>query len=571
MEQEKDLICAKVHWCVYVRDTCLLSGMILLGLMLNLMYLLYIGVAVGIACFLLTALKYSNQKLAVTRRKVYGVYGKGFLNLDRQNLNMPLDKIDNSAYKSDFMGSIFGYATIYIQSNRVTLRFDKIANYKEVIKVMEDARDEYNIRGDRMLASSVNGITGVLEQNGQIQMQMMQAQTMAQMKMMEMLAGNQQSQTSGAAAGIAQASNKALLDNAIEGNQTVGELENSDNIEEDVQRNNCLDGVARRIVRKKYEYPMWQKECPLVITNCFIAETNHNKIIDLNMEFCNLSQKKIIAIYVDIKGYNVLREQKCDMREVSFLDLDIKQGQKEASIQPIDLPDNTIRSVEIYVRHIVFDDESIWNYDGESPLGLAEVVQETIPQIYEADIRVIAHERLAHKTLGEKYVFYPLEEKDYWMCSCGQFNTGLICVNCDEDKEAIFKNFSKENIESIYSTRKIKEEEEFKQRKLRLEEERIRREEEERLRQEKEAAEKAAKEAARRERIENIKRAVGKTVIKTKEKATVVANGLNSEMQQHSQNHIKMVSQFCPECGRQNPDGAIYCAECGKRINGTQE
>ena len=537
--EEYELIRAKIHWCVYVKPVLIMILLIVIAAATGVGGIILVAILVGVVNLALTILKYKMQSLIVTNQKVFGSVRHGFLYLASDELNVRLDKVDNASTKNGILGGIFGYGTVRIASNSRQFVWSHVANYRGIVEVLNNAQDDYDMRGS-------NQISNTMQQVGQQQIQMMQAQTIAQMNMLGMIAGNQQAQLAGTAQmAIQQGRENVLPDNIIDSRQQALPLNDSASRPAAMSERERLaienakkNPTAGRVVRRDMKNPMWQKDCPIIISRAFIADANENKQIDLNLEIVNLKPRNIIAIYLDIKGYNVLKEEKCDLKEVVFLDLNMECGKKYPMPDPIDLPDNTIRSVKIFVRHVVFDDDTIWDYDGDESLVQAEAEQKPIPQEYSVDVQNIGREHLAHKRdfANQKYFCYPKYEEDHWFCACGQFNTGLTCVSCDEDKDVIEQYFNEKYLRKANAERLQQEELDAEERRKQEEEERRRREEEERLRLEKEAAERAAKEEARRQKIENIKSsaltfvdAAGK---KTKEMGDKIATAGSNVVQQ---------------------------------------
>ena len=190
----------------------------------------------------------------------------------------------------------------------------------------------------------------------------------------------------------------------------------------------------------------------------------------------------------------------------------------------------------------MFADESIWKYEGQDAFTVVDIKQEKISAEYQTDLTNLCIEVTAHKYTFSKYPYYPAFYTSYWLCACGQFNMGLKCLRCDEDKNIIEKNITRDVLVEKYNQRMIIEEEERKERKALAEEELRQWEEKERLRREQEENERLAREEARRQKIEHLQ------------------NG--------AREFVDMVSKkrACLNCGSVAGKGNMFCTKCGNKL-----
>lgn len=123
-------------------------------------------------------------------------------------------------------------------------------------------------------------------------------------------------------------------------------------------------------IRKQFLKPLGIKDCPVIFKNCMIVDRpDGSGEVDFSAEISNMSAKEIEAIYFELKGLDVLNEEKCNIKDICFLDMCIKQGTQQLLPEAIKLPDKTIRRIRMIIRHVCFTDESIWSYDGNEPLS----------------------------------------------------------------------------------------------------------------------------------------------------------------------------------------------------------
>lgn len=540
-DEEIILMKVKPHWSMFVVPGILALLIIVLSLAVGLPVAMILAVVV----LLPKIIQYISVELVVSSKRIHGKNGL----FSSAELDTPINRVNDVSVSVPFLGRIFHYGDIMIQAGMSTYKFPCIGNPIIVREtVMQAAEDFENAKFERQTRQLVTATA----RQSQIQTQMAVQQTQMQAQMLGQMA----------------AASQSTPPQMLEKKQTpkMQQTEESND----------------RVIRKVIPHALWYRECPVLVSQCFIADKNANGDIDLNLELMNISDKNVEAIYVDVQGFNVLKEEKCFLKDIPVLDLHIKPAECLMMPKPIDLPDNSIRQIKLYIRHVVFEDENIWNYDGDEEFYGVEVKQEEIPSHYAKDLDGLCGRVTAHKYSGKRYPFYPVFENDFWLCACGQFNTGFKCVACDEDKELIKLNFRPDLLEAEYQKRMETE----------REAERLR-QEELRLQKEREEAERLAKEEERRQKIEKLQNtakgfinAAGKksreageklsqTVGQAKEQAENVMNEMTAQREarreeKRSQELQEGNERYCMECGARLDADARFCTECGAKIEQEQ-
>lgn len=253
----------------------------------------------------------------------------------------------------------------------------------------------------------------------------------------------------------------------------------------------------------------WQPGAPVILTKMQLFENTDTQEVYLGIGIQNLTEEPITAVYLDVRGFNVLKKEIVSLKDINFLDLCLKKGEIFFPSQLIPLRDKTVRRSEVILRHVVFQNDEIWDYEGEAmfPVLFTQKALSYSEELKEALLREI-------KPFTERpasfYRFEPEERDEGWYCGCGQFNLSkeTECSACHIDKETVFEVMSEPFLHernAIYQT---------EQEKLREENERRRREEEERLIREQEE-----RELQERLRIEERNRKIEKLQEDAKEKA----------------------------------------------------
>lgn len=347
---------------------------------------------------------------------------------------------------------------------------------------------------------------------------------------------------------------------------------------------------------KDRDCKFWHPGSPVLLTQAQLFENVDNHVIALRFSAQNLSHEMVSAIYVDIHGFNVLKKESVTLKDVNYLDLGLEQG-KIFSSELIRLEDKAVRRCEVIVRHVVFANEEIWDYEEDAPFPVLPEPK-TLP--YDTDLRQ-ALKRELDQTVGNswRYQYLPEETEYGWKCGCGQFNPAgeERCLACGIRKELIVsltqEEYLRKQEEAYQKMRREKEEAQRReQERFHREWEQRRREEEERIRREQEE-----RELARQQKIEEWNRRLNslwelgkeKTqeagaaaqiyLEKGKEKAalygTKAKDGLqnylhekedDSRQKEEADDAGKRETVYCSQCGRANEADNVFCMECGSRL-----
>ena len=324
--------------------------------------------------------------------------------------------------------------------------------------------------------------------------------------------------------------------------------------------------IGKGVVRKRYPKALWMKDCPVIITECIIADKNSDGKLGLYLEVQNVSSVVVEGVFFDLKGYTVLKEEKCDVTDITCIDIRILPGKKMVLPIVVELSDPLIRKVKLVFRHIIFEDETIWNYEGDEYLETIKEDLEPIEGEYREALRLVCEEN----GCSGDFKWYPIDGNDYWNCGCGQFNVADKCVNCGNSKSVILKSISKNAFDSKKAS--LAKEEDKKRAAM---------EEEKRLieRQKIEDAINKKNEMAAGGEEANVmpanpveKQSSAQTVIDMNPvapapiggnvKAAAIMNGAEESANANAQ----MKPQFCTGCGKPLAQGMRFCTGCGKPV-----
>lgn len=531
---------AHLHWSIFVWPV--LFTLLLLALwkplcILGLFWIIYAGI------------RYATTELVVSSKRVHGKHGIIQIN----SIDSPLTKVTDIAVQKGIFGSIFNYGRIEMRTGGGRFAINGITNPELIRNTILQAADDME--------------EGRFERQTRRYEEAIHEQTMAQMH-----TGNQ----------IA-----SLL---REGIQEKHGAENSIPEISAGEAPKKIESKPEKMVaeKKANEKLLWTDGAPVAVHQMVISPLDEEHV-SLKLEVQNLKKIHVEALYFDIQGFDVLKQEKCYLKEIPVLDLDIAEGERQFLPQALTLPDASIRRVKLYLRHVVFVNEEIWDGSEEALLTQVEDSVEGISEACYRDIEIACGENglEAGAYLGTN-ACYPVFRKAYWICACGQFNTEKNCVVCHADKETIRRILTKQTLMQAHEKRV--EAERLAEEKRLEEEARMRAEAEERERLRKEQREEEMRQ--RIEQVQNlfgsVKQGATKQLQSIKDGAIAQTENLREAVKRENETVEKEIRQkiqspkkesasetekmaetnplVCPDCGQKNDADAVFCVKCGRKL-----
>lgn len=492
---------AHLHWNIFLMPS-----------LLTLIFLCICKPLCSIGLFMLAyaAIRYVTTTLVISSKRVHGKSGIIQIN----SIDSPLTKVNDIAVQKGILGSIFNYGRIELRTGGSRFAIKGIANPELIRNTILQAADDME--------------EGRFERQTRRYEEAIREQTMVQMHTSNQIA--------------------SLLMNGIQ--EKHGIEKSVPEIATTEAPQSIEKKPERKVIEKKTnEKMLWVDGAPVVIHQAVISPLDEEHVF-LKLEIQNLKKINVEALYFDIQGFDVLKQEKCYLKEIPVLDLDIAGGEKLFLPQTLILPDASTRRVKLYLRHVVFANEEIWDGSEENVLTPIEEKVENISEGCYCDVKNLCNENgLESGSYFGGNACYPVFRKAYWICACGQFNTDKNCIVCHADKEMIRRTLSKQII--VQAHEKRVEEERLAEEKQLEEEARIRAEAEERERLRREQ-----KEEERRQRIEQVRNLFGSV----KSEATKQLNNLAGSVLAAG------ASAKCPKCGAAVMEGDAFCQNCGEKL-----
>lgn len=180
-------------------------------------------------------------------------------------------------------------------------------------------------------------------------------------------------------------------------------------------------------------------------------QNNNRQYFQISLK--NLSQIEITSVHFKALTFQdekiILKPSKDDVFSFILNDIRIAPGSKYMPSKRFYINSvTTIKNIEIIYEKVVFSDGGKWKYN------------ESDPSVYSFNTIGDENEvRKLRKSAGNHTVCYPKENDDYWLCSCGRFNSQIkyICDRCSNLKDDVMQYSKDSNNDSKKSKELIKE------------------------------------------------------------------------------------------------------------------
>ena len=187
---------------------------------------------------------------------------------------------------------------------------------------------------------------------------------------------------------------------------------------------------------KVYSLPdnLYSEGSPVIISaGALLKDTETGKII-AQIKYQSISVTPIVALKVGISAYDVSGKEIDGVDEYQYLDLNIHNGQVFGSNKAILLPDGVTRSFSFNSIVVVLSNGM--NYNVTLPMS-------TLPQATHLQSQLKNNELIKQYQLSvnKEAVYVPQENKELWSCSCGEWNSGGLCLKCGANKDVVFTAF----------------------------------------------------------------------------------------------------------------------------------
>lgn len=166
----------------------------------------------------------------------------------------------------------------------------------------------------------------------------------------------------------------------------------------------------------------------------------------MQLKFFNYSDKILKSLYIiynckDDQG-NIINQKNFYDITFSYIDVNCESHSAFGTKTPILLPSELVRNVDVFIKTIVWEDNSIVNISQNDYMKV-EKQKSLSSELSEEHIEMY---RRACK-LPEGELFLPRElDGDEWQCACGSINLEQSCRNCKANVEEQFSYLDEEQL-----------------------------------------------------------------------------------------------------------------------------
>ena len=190
---------------------------------------------------------------------------------------------------------------------------------------------------------------------------------------------------------------------------------------------------------------LYAENSPVVISAGALLKDNQTGKILAQLKFRNITDKKIKALKISIISFDTVGKQLDDFTNYEYLDISAKRDEEFGQKVPIMLANNLTRSFSVSVSEVIFEDNSTWNSDEENwiPLKKAKKLSEMFQ-----DSELVKQYKIEY---GEKCEYKVTEDRDVWICSCGEVNknTEQQCFKCGCNLQILKDNFKNLDVSEL--------------------------------------------------------------------------------------------------------------------------
>lgn len=210
--------------------------------------------------------------------------------------------------------------------------------------------------------------------------------------------------------------------------------------------------MAERFIRVfSLSERLYAENSPVFIEACALTKDSQTGKLFAQIKFRNVTRKVIKAVNLHLLCKDTIGTPVGEKVPFQYLDLSVAYQQEFGGKTTIAIPEPIVRSFEILVDEVIFEDLSV--------VSLSEAVWEPLPKentLISAALSPEAAEQYYYEN-GEKHIYLPREYKDLWQCSCGQYNKkDCLCASCQKSQD-VLQDIDAEALMAAYTARKAAE------------------------------------------------------------------------------------------------------------------
>lgn len=179
---------------------------------------------------------------------------------------------------------------------------------------------------------------------------------------------------------------------------------------------------------------LYTEGAPVVVSAGALLKDNQTGKVLAQLKIKNITNKAIKAAKIRITPFDTVENPLDEELEHEHLDLNVQRDDEFGQKAPIIFANASTRSFSVCVNEVIFSDNSIWNYNGGEWYSLS--VQESLEKVLNDDRQLVKQYKIEY---GKQCKFGVVEDRDLWLCSCGNINHNNegTCHKCGCELETL--------------------------------------------------------------------------------------------------------------------------------------
>ncbi|MBE5761882.1 MAG: hypothetical protein E7334_07795 [Clostridiales bacterium] len=212
----------------------------------------------------------------------------------------------------------------------------------------------------------------------------------------------------------------------------------------------------RYVLLKIFENNIWQRSCPVEITEgALISDTLIGNVC-LQLSLVNTTDKRIIRVYVDVYCFDKDGNPLLDGAPVGIIysDAHMERGIPFGLDLTANLRSGRVDSVKCYVTKVIYLDGNNWRDSECTPVELdyKPIDSMEAPLL---DIFAELYNQSYYRDNYDLFKYIPEETSDHWLCTCGRANENELggCARCGMNKNWLMSSLSPAALKKVYKDR----------------------------------------------------------------------------------------------------------------------
>ena len=195
----------------------------------------------------------------------------------------------------------------------------------------------------------------------------------------------------------------------------------------------------------KLEPNLYTKDSPIIISAGVLLKDEKTDSVITQLKFQSVTKKRIIALKITIKPFDVSSNPLKEIVDYQYLDLNINNGDVFGNNKAIVMHDNATRIIKIEKIIVVFENEE-QVITGENLQTISN--QEKLSNNLSIDLV-----KQYQIDVSAKSQYVPIIIDNLWMCSCGTPNSTNTCIQCGIKREIVFNSYNSIELNKRFQNR----------------------------------------------------------------------------------------------------------------------